>query len=324
LLISLTLLFQSFDVLDLYFQSQIKSKYTVISKNAAFAVAAGTRLALIHFKASIVLFAASNVLEALLGALCLWLVYSRTGGSMRSWKYASSRARTLLRESWPLILAGTATMIYMRIDVVMLEHMAGATAVGIYAAATRLSEVWYFIPMAIVSSISPVIMQSRPDREIYELRLQQLFSFMVLISVLIAIFMSFGYSHLVHLVFGPNYASSAPILAVHIWASVFVFLGVAQTPWDTAESLMRLSLKRTAAGAVVNVILNLILIPRYAGMGAAVATLVAYSLSAVFANVFFAPTRKIFVMQMRSFYLYGCADLFQSAWRMLRLKGAHG
>jgi PST family polysaccharide transporter len=82
---------------------------------------------------------------------------------------------------------------------------------------------------------------------------------------------------------------------------VFVFLGVAQAPWDMTENLMKLGLFRTVAGAVINVAMNLYLIPKYSAMGAAISTVVSYSISGVFANALNAKTRPIFYMQMKSF-----------------------
>jgi PST family polysaccharide transporter len=90
------------------------------------------------------------------------------------------------------------------------------------------------------------------------------------------------------------------VLAVHIWASVFVFLGVAQSPWDLSKNLLTLSLYRTLSGAIINAAMNLYLIPRYSALGAAVATVVSYAISGVFANLLSAHTRPVFYMQMRS------------------------
>ena len=94
---------------------------------------------------------------------------------------------------------------------------------------------------------------------------------------------------------------AGPVLAIHIWASVFVFLGVAQAPWNITHNLLKQSLYHTIAGAVINVAMNLYLIPRYSAMGAAIATVVSYAISSVFANAFSASMRPIFYMQMRSF-----------------------
>jgi len=109
---------------------------------------------------------------------------------------------------------------------------------------------------------------------------------------------------IVRILYTNSYNGAGAVLAVHVWASVFVFLGVAQSPWDLSKNLLTLSLYRTIAGAIINVAMNLYLIPRYSAMGAAIATVVSYAISAVFANAFSSRTRPIFYMQMRSFIPY--------------------
>jgi PST family polysaccharide transporter len=192
-------------------------------------------------------------------------------------------------------------MIYMRIDVVMLKVMQGDTAVGIYAAATRVSEVWYFIPTAIVSSVSPSIIRARGNHALYYSRLRRLFSLMSLTAIVIGSGIALMSHWIIHILYSNAFVAAGPVLAVHIWASVFVFLGVAQAPWDVAENLLKLGFYRTLSGAVSNVLLNLVLIPRYGPLGAAVATVISYAVSGVFANAFNARTRPIFLMQLKSF-----------------------
>jgi len=189
----------------------------------------------------------------------------------------------------------------MKIDQVMLKRMLGADAVGVYSAATRLSEVWYFIPTTIVSSVFPSIVESRhANPETYYRRLCGLFSLMSLLALAIAVPMTVLSRPLVLLLFGTRFEAAGTILAVHIWAALFVFWGVAQEPWNIAEGLQRLTLYRTIAGAILNVGLNLLLIPNYGGMGAALATVTAYGVAAWLGNVLDRRTRVMFFLQAKS------------------------
>lgn len=294
-------IFTALDVIDFSFQSEVASKYVVLARLPAFAVASLARIALILVAAPLVAFGAMVTVEAALAAVGLVLVYRRRGGSLGLWRRRAARARTLLGDAWPLMFSGVAIAIYMKIDQVMLGQMATDHDVGIYAAAVRLSELWYFIPLTIVSSVFPGIIRAREvDQQLYTRKILRLFSLMTAIALTIAVPLTFLASPLVTFAFGKPYASAGPVLSVHIWASLFVFLGVASTPWLIAEGLMRLSLYRTAAGAVINVLLNLLLIPRYQSMGTAIATVVAYGLAGVVANAFSPKTRVIFILQMKS------------------------
>ncbi|SNB46606.1 flippase [Geobacter sp. DSM 9736] len=303
MIISIGTLFQTLDVIDFWFQSRVLSKYTVMAKNGAFIIAAFLKAILILRGAPLIFFAWAALLELVLAAAGLVFFYRRNGGRIREWLVRGARCRSLLADSWPLILSGLSIAVYMKIDLVMLGKMAGDQAVGIYSAATKMSEVWYFIPMAIVSSIFPSVIRAREkDESLYYRRMQRLFSFMAALSFSIAVPMTFLASLVVVPLFGEQYAAAGPVLAVHIWASLFVFYGVAQSPWDLAENLTRLALFRMAFGAIINVALNIILIPAYGVMGAAVATVISQAFSSVILNLIHPRTREIFYLQVKGLF----------------------
>jgi PST family polysaccharide transporter len=157
----------------------------------------------------------------------------------------------------------------------------------------------------IVSSVYPSIIQAkRIDEGLYYRRLQRLFSIMTLLSLSIAIPMTFLSGTIVSLLFGKEFLAAGPVLAIHIWAGIFVFLGVAQGPWDLTENLTKLSLFRSASGALVNILLNLILIPQYGPVGTAIAAVISYMFSAYLLNVVIRRTRRIFLCQTSSLLFY--------------------
>lgn len=304
-ILSITVLTRAADVFDLSFQSRMQSKLTVTAKNAGTIVGNVGRIFLIVRAGSLTAFCWVAAFEAALCAVGLAVAYILNGNSLRTWKFKGSLAVRLLKESWPLILSGMAIMLYMRIDLVMLRFMVGDTATGIYAAACRVSEMCYFIPIAITTSVSPVIIGLRKtSKELYLRRLEQLFTLLALLSIAFSLFMTFAAKWVVGVLYGSGFHLAGPILAVHIWASVFVFLGVAQSPWDVSESAVSYSLYRTIAGALINIAMNVVLIPRMAGMGAAIATLVSYAVSGFFANALFAKTRPVFMLQMKALTLF--------------------
>jgi polysaccharide transporter, PST family len=256
-ILGFTSIFQSVDTIDLWFQSQVKSKYSVLAKNIAFVISTLLKVVLITTHASLVAFAWVSLLEFGLGAIGLLIVYKQQGHLIRLWLWSKSLAKDLIKESWPLILSGLSIMIYMKIYQIMLGEMVGGKAVGIYSVATRISEIWYFIPMAIVPSASPSIYAAKKIGEDgYYRKIKQLIRLMVLMPVIVTIPVSFLSVSIITTLFGNEYAESGQILAVHIWAGVFVFMGVATSPWFTAEGLNHLSFQRTFLGGITNVILN--------------------------------------------------------------------
>ncbi len=296
-------IFQAFDTIDFWFQSQVKSKYTVYVRNAAFLFITFVKIILIMTRSSLIAFACAGLAEIVFGTIGLVIAYRVNGHHIRKWRMNLRHARELLADSWPLIFSGLAVGLFMKIDQVMLREMVGNEAAGIYSAAIRLSEVWYFIPAVIVSSVSPSIIDAKKiDENLYYQRLQRLFNIIAGLAFVIAIPTTFLSRHLVLLLFGESYAAASPILAIHIWAALFYFLGIAQGPWNITEGLMNLSLKRTLITAMVNIILNLILIPLYAGIGAAVSTVTSYVCGAFLANILDKKSRRIFFLQAESIF----------------------
>lgn len=293
-------IFQAFDTIDLWFQSQVQSKYTVIAKNTAFVITALVKVALISFHAPLIAFAWAALGEVSLGAIGLIISYRVRGYSPWLWPWSSPLAKTLLKESWPLILSGVTIMIYMRIDQIMLGQMIGDKAVGLYSAATRISEVWYFIPMAIASSVSPAIYAAKEVSEaLYYQRIKQFLRLLSLLSIVFAVPMSFLSGTIITVLFGKSYEASASILAIHIWASLFVFMGVGTSSWFIAEGLTQFALRRTIMGAITNVFLNIFLIPTYGGVGAAIATVISQAFASFLSNATHPKTRKIFNLQVK-------------------------
>ena len=302
------LVFRAFDVIDLFFQSQVASKFGVIAKSISFALSSLIKLGLIFFSASLLAFAWAGITEFAIYAICLVILYQSNHLQVLRWHWNPKRAFQLLSQSWPLMLSGMSVLIYMKIDQVLLGAMVGSEALGIYSAIVPLSEVWYFIPVAIVISATPYIIKARETSEsLYYQRLQQLFSLLTALSFFVAIPMTFLSEPLIVLIYGQSYKAGGVMLAIHIWACIFVSLGVSQGIWDVNEGLTGLRLQRTLIAAILNIGLNLALIPLYAGSGAATSTVISYAASGYILNIMNKKTRRIFFLQTNSFLFFrGC------------------
>jgi polysaccharide transporter, PST family len=271
------LIVQSFDVIDLWFHSQVKAKFGVYAKNGAFLLLSIIRILLLLSRAPLIAFAWAALVEFAFGAIGLVVMYLRTGEHLSMWRVNISRAIMFLKDSWPLAFSSLAVIIYMRIGQVMLGNILHDRDVGIYSVGTRLAEMWYFIPMSIASSVFPsVIKAKREGLDLYTRRLEMFYRFMSIISICVALTTFLFAGTMIRVVFGSNFIEAGPVLAVYIWASIPVFLNIASFQYLVAENRTTIALYRTLLGAVTNVSLNFFLIPRYGTVGAAVASLVAY------------------------------------------------
>ncbi|MBE0472147.1 MAG: flippase, partial [Methyloprofundus sp.] len=217
-----------------------------------------------------------------------------------------SIAKQLLKDSWPLIFSAIVVMIYMRIDQIMIKEMLGEYEVGIYSAAVRLSEAFYFIPMLITASLFPAILNAKNQSdELYKQRLQRLYTFMVWFAIAIALPMTFLSDWLILLLFGQAYQEAGQVLMIHVWSMPFVFLLVASGKWFIAEGLARMALYRNLSAAFLNVVLNIIFIPIYGVVGAAISTLLAFFMAAYFFDILSTLTRKQFLLKTNSIFFKG-------------------
>jgi PST family polysaccharide transporter len=291
-IIATGVIFHAFETIDLLFQSQVQSKFSVYARSTALILANLVKIAMILAEAPLVAFAGVLLLESMMAAAGLVIVYRARGYRVGDWRYSLTRSRELLGESWPMILSGALAVIYLRIDQVMLGEIEGNEAVGVYSTAVRISEVWYFVPVAITDSVFPALVQSRErSAELYRIRLQQLYDFLTWLALPAALVMMFIARPLVTWLFGDDYSGGGPILAIHIWAGVFVFQKWALGKWLINEGLVKHMFVINGVGVVVNVLMNLYMIPRYGGVGAATATVVSYFASTYIACFIHPATR---------------------------------
>jgi len=308
-------LFKASEIAIYWFESQVTSKYTVWVQNGSFLIFAGIKVLLILSGTPLIAFAWAMLAEAMIAAIMLSIMLGLHGPRLRQLSVSLTRTQILLRDSWPLLLSSIAVVVYMKIDQIMLGQMVGDEAVGIYSAAVRVSEVWYFIPTTIVASVFPAILNARSrSKEEYYKKMQQLFDLMLLLSICIALPMTFLSESVVRILFGEAYLAASTVLTIHIWTSIFVFLGVVSSKWFIAEDKQILSLQRTIIGALFNIFLNFLLIPQLGMFGAAFSTLLAQFIVGLLSDIFQKETRSIFIMKIKSF------NLFSSIKRMELIK----
>lgn len=294
---------QSFNVIDSYFQSEVQSKYIMQVQVTGNLLSAAIKLVLIYLNMPLIAFVYAYALDFVLLAIGYYFTYQRKGRNMFNWTFDTTLAKKLITNSWPLIISGIMVSLYMKIDQLMIQNISGTKEAGAYATVASLSEAWNFIPTVIVTTLFPAILNARrDDMERYKKRIQNLYDLMVYLSLPAAIVITFT-SHLIYKLYTPEFAYAAPVLSVHIWSGVFVFLGAANSQYLIAEGYVKLTFLRTGFGAIVNILLNLFLIPKMGMMGAAIATLVAYACSAFFV-LLIPKTYKQGVMMLQSLFLY--------------------
>ncbi len=302
-ILGFSLVFKSSDIVKYWFESQVRSRYTVLVENGTLLTMAIFRVGLILSNAPLIVFAWAFLLEAALVFIGMFIIYNLRGGQFVHWQLRIERAKQLVEDGWPLLFAGISVSVYMRIDQIMLGELLGSYSVGQFAAATRISEAWYFIPMAIVASTFPSIIAAKQCNENnYKRIIQALYDYLFMISLSISLIFNYLSDSIILFLYGEEFLAAGEILKIHIWTGIFVSMGVASSSWYLSEGLQKLAFYRTLAGAIVNICANLVLIPLHGAEGSAIATLISQAAAAYLFDLLHPRTRIAFGMKSASLF----------------------
>lgn len=299
-LVASGIIFQSADVIDLWFQSQSKSRLTVTAKAVAYVCAAVLKVSLIISSAPLWSFAAAQSIELAISAAALRFSYSQYK-VQRKWTWQASTVKELLTQSFPFLLSGLSIVVYMKSSQVIVSQLLDHRALGLYSTAQVLSELWYFLPMTIATSVAPAIARQKLVSEVdYNTTIERIFSFMWVLSIGLSTLICLNSSFVVAMLYGKAYAEAAAVLAVHTFTLIPVSIGVIQSLWLVNENKGRVAIYQALVGAVTSVSLNLYLIPKFGILGGAVAILLSQTIQAFAVNILFAP--DLFKLQFRSLF----------------------
>lgn len=282
ILFSLSFILQAINIISIYFQSEVKSKNNVKALLFATVISTFLKVTVILLDKGVIWIMVVFVLEFLWQGIGFINAYKHYGLKIKNWYFSKSIANEMLKDSWPLMLAGAAAYIYIRIDQVMIGTMMGNLEVGIYAAAVKLVEIWYFIPGIICASLFPAIINAKKiSALLYKKRLKALYLLMIGVAVVIAFFSTILAHWIIILLFGQEYLAAVIILQIYVWSGLGFFVSVAINRYFLAENRSRDIFLYNFLSMSVNVILNLILIPKFGVTGAAWATFISYSVGPI-------------------------------------------
>jgi len=289
---SFVFLFYSINVIGSFFQSRVEARKNVKAQILSSSISSILKIIMILSGLGVIWLMLIYMLDALWLAVILIFSYRRSGFKIRTWRFNKVLARQIFSSSWILMLTTASILVYLKIDQVIIKQILDETAVGLYSAAIKLSEVWYFIPGIICGSLFPAIINSKKTNQAsYFNRLKKLSGLMFFIGLVIAVLVSLLARPIILVLFGNEYLESISVLRIYAWSIIGVFLGSVSANYLIAENYVKIYFWVSLMGAVTNVLLNLWLIPIMGIDGAAIATVISYSL-VVLGLLFFRNSRK--------------------------------
>lgn len=289
-LLSFSVIFNSFDVINYWYQSKLEAKKSTIVNTIAYVIIAIYRVVMLILKKDVRWFAFSNSLDIILIAILLIFFYHKDGG--QKWKFSFSAAKQMLKQSYHLILSGIMVSIFAQTDKIMIGKFMTTTEVGLYTTAVAISGMWQFIPAAIIDSLRPVIMENKKKNEtIYVRRLKQLYSIIIWLSIAYGILITIFGKLIIMVLYGSAYIGAIVALKIVVWYCSFSYLGSAKNIWLISEGKQKYEKWFTLIGAMTNILLNIIMIPKYGIVGASVATLITQIVTNFISPLLFKETR---------------------------------
>ncbi|MGJ0363465.1 flippase [Aliarcobacter cryaerophilus] len=295
-------IFQSFNVVDMYFQSKVMGKYIVYANVISLLLSSIVKIALILNEASLEAFVWTIVFDSVVLAIgYVYFFLKNSKFKIQNLIFDKSTAITLLKDSWPLIFSGIIIGIYMRIDQVMIQQMMNNESAGYFAAALRISSVWYVVPSVLVASLFPAIINAhKTNQKLYIDRLQKLYDLMIWSGLLVCCFITLFASDIIYLLYGNEYGQASGVLVIHVWTILIMNFGIVWSRWLILENMQKFGLYGDIFSLIVNIVLNFYLINLFGIQGAAFATLISYLITPLFVFIFYRNTLS-FNMLLNSF-----------------------
>ena len=303
LVISLYHLVMPVSVVEWYFQSIGRASLSAYGLITGSIVGFVIRATALYLGADILWLGAAYTVELISVVLIYSLIWKYKGISLESGN-SNLRIGQMINQSLPLLLSGAVIMLYMRIDQLMLGYMVGDKEVGIYSAALRLSEAWYFVGLTILGVYFPKFLQVRKEygENLYLQNIVKIGRFVVWGAFFLAIVTTLLSDWIIQIFYGNDFVESAEVLVVSIWAVIFVYMGTISSQMFVANGQQMLQLYRSIFALLINVVLNYLLIPLYGACGAAIALLVAQVFSGLIFNIF--GSWQVFKLQLSILYLH--------------------
>ncbi len=302
LIVSINNFLQLFNSIELFFQSKVLSKYIVWSNVFSLLLSNLIKIVLIYFEFDFIYFVYAYLFDSIIIAFSYLFIYFKGGYNVLEWKFDFAIANYLIKNSWTLIISSLFVSIYFKIDLVLIEIYSSLKSVGYYSAAVKLSELWYFVPIIISNTVFPSLIKIRKiNFSLFQEKLQSLFVFLIWLGILLSLFTTIFGDHIIQIIYGDKYNGIANVLITHIWTSIFVFYGVAWSNWMILENNQKTMMKIQVMSLITNLILNVVLIPKFGILGSALATLVSYAIGHLFFALFFKDQKLAIQMFWKSF-----------------------
>lgn len=295
-----SVLFYNFNSYQALYQAKSQSSHIALIGLSGLCVSSLVKIVLLWNEAGLVLFALSAAFDIAVN-LFLYTRFPPKGAvRVRLSAFNVSMIRELWRPAAPMLLCSLIIVVYTRVDQLMLASLVGIEEAGIYSVTIRVVEAYAVIPMLVATAFFPFIC-TNPDTK----KVRTYFDIVVFTSIITGLAVWAAAHFAIPLLFGPEYIRAREILGISMLAAVLTVVGFACTNYLVAVNLGHLRPLRLGLGLVMNIGLNLMLIPRFGMWGAASATLISQIFASWIGNALSAKTFECLKLQSWAVFTFG-------------------
>ncbi len=303
-MVALTTLFTRLASVRLYFEAQQKPKIIAKMVISVRLIELLFVMILIYLHARYIFTATNILVQAFLLSVFVLFSYQKKGIGIENWRFSYDKAKALMMESWPFIISGFIFPIYMNIDVVMIKYFMDEYSVGIYSVAIRIITQISMLGTIFSSLLFPIIVRLKINHpQCYRDTVISSVSLVLVFSLVTVVFLVLSAKYLIPELFGNEFRPAIPVFNILSIALMFLWPAGIFTRLLVIEAATKIEMIKTLIAALMNVLLNILLIPKYGLEGAAIASVSAYFISDLLMYTLFRQTRWFFYAWCKSFLM---------------------
>ena len=270
-LYGISMFFQAVELIQYWFHSNLKSKYPSVAALISYGIVSILKIYFLASAKSVYWFAIVYSVEYGITALLLLIQYFKKEN--RTLGFSFLLAKQMFSRGKYYIWATLMVSMFQNTDHVMLKLMVGNDENGYYTAAITAVSVVQFVYMAIIDSVRVVILENKKtDEDAYRRNLSGLYGLITYMSVAQSIAFVVLAKVIIYVLYGSEYMAAVPILQLLVWYVAFSYMGVIRNIWILAEEKQSILWKLNLMGALLNAMINALLIPIWGACGAALAS----------------------------------------------------
>lgn len=295
LIISPVVITQAFDVIDQFYLAKVMVKESAKWRVTQIILSSLIKVYLILTNASVTAFIWMGLFDAAFYSSVVYIHYRRNFKDFIFLSPQISLVKQLFKDSLPLMVITLSTILFSKMDQLMLGSMLSQYDLGLYSSAIRIVEMMtIFLGLTIQSFFPAIISAKKSNQEQYLYRFVSLSRLLLGGAVVMALGMSFFSKEIMGILYGEQYQSAYQVLALLSFNAIFVGMSLISHRWYIAENLQKVMMMKIIALVGFNIILNLLLIPRYGIMGVAYSSLTSHFIFYFLFELFFKKTRQCF------------------------------